>query len=89
MTFWSIICQFLCNFGIYFILFFLSTQLFTQLLLEVKCQGNYLFNYCRKSNVKGIIFSIITWSGLVESGFESSIGPSPGLRGRGLVKGLD
>ena len=73
----------LVNFSKNFLKIVLSSQLFTQLLLEVKCQGNYLLNYYWKSNVKAIIFSIITWSGLVKSGFESSLGSSLDSEGKG------
>ena len=50
------------------------------------CQFKYLLNYCWKSIVKPIIFSIIAWCGLVESGFESSLNPSLDSEGEGLSR---
>ena len=72
----SIVKYFFSFFSQFFLKIVLSSQLFTQLLLEVKYQGNDLLNYYWKSNVKAITFSIITWSGLVKSGFELSLGTS-------------
>ena len=52
----------------------------------MRCQFNYFVNYCWKSIVKSIIFSIITWSGLVKPGFESSLDPSLDSEGEGLSR---
>ena len=50
------------------------------------CQLNFLLNYCWKAIVKSIIFSIITWSGLVERGFESSLDQSLDCECEGLSR---
>ena len=50
------------------------------------CQFNYLLNYCWKSIVKSIIFSIIAWYGLVKPCFESSLNPSLDSKGKGLSR---
>ena len=76
VNFWSIICQFLSN----------CWTIFPQFFYKVFCQFNYLFNYCWKSIVKSIIFSIIAWCGLVEPGFESSLNPSLDSEGEGLSR---
>ena len=76
MNFWSIICQFLSHFW----------QFFPQFLYRMFCHFNYLLKYCWKSIVKSIIFSIISWYGLVEPGFESSLNPSLNSEGEGLSR---
>ena len=76
VNFWSIICQFLSN----------VWQFYPQFFYEMFCQFNYLLNYCWKSIVKSIIFSIIAWCGLVEPGFESSLNPSLDSKGEGLSR---
>ena len=76
VNFWSIICQFLSNFW----------QFFPQFFYKMFCQFNYLLNYCWKSIVKSIIFSIIAWCGLVKPGFESSLNPSLDTEAEGLSR---
>ena len=59
LNFWSIICHFLSNFW----------QFVPQFFYKIFCQFKYLLNYCWKSIIQSIIFSIIAWCGLVEPGF--------------------
>ena len=77
--FWWIVSQLYFNSLVIF-------DSFSHFFLKDVCQIKYLLNYCWKSIVKSIIFSIILWSDLVEPGFESSLDPTLDSEDEGLSR---